>query len=148
MKKYIKFLSVVFTAVILFLQFDGTAVNAVELDDDDPISINNIDMNGYEYVHSTRTLSTKIDWQHYHSNPKSTTDTVSHAVSRAVHTTANVTVNSTFDAMAAKVGLEAEVGRGVSTTRTTTVTWTIPGNSSFILKYGSKVVAARGTENY
>jgi len=148
LKKYRKFLSVIFMTLILILQFGGTAVNAAELDEDDSISINNIDINGYEYVHSSRTLSTKIDWQHYHSNPKSTTDTVSRSVSRTVNTTANVSVNSTFNAMTAKVGYQAEVGLGVSTTRTTTVTWTIPARSTYVLRYGSRVAAARGTENY
>lgn len=137
-------LKTILLSIIFFasLSFSTNALAAT-------VSPNYIDFTGYEYVHSTGSTNHKeVSWQHLHTNPLGVTASVSYAVSRTKYSNANVSVESSFNVMVTKVGVSAEVGWGKSSTETTTVTWYLPANSTYLLRYGNMYAQASGTENY
>lgn len=108
----------------------------------------NVDMNGYEYVHSYHSVNQKQEFTHIHKNPKPTTDTVTHSVTVTESTTGNLSVNALIDKVIAKVGIGVQVGYGTTKSKTTSITWELPPNSTYMLRAGSNWVKAEGTENY
>lgn len=106
-----------------------------------------IPYDGYDYVKSSESTYLDITWSHYHSNPGSTTDTVTHSVSRTKETNATVSTSASFNTMVAEVGIGTEVGWGSSKNVTTSVTYTIPARTNYTLRYGSRAVKTSGYEN-
>lgn len=123
----------------------GNSVSAAET----AITPAAVDMNGYEYVHSSGTKNNKtIDWTHIHTNPSGVTATVTRSVERSLYSTATVSAESSFKMMEQKVGVTAELSLGGSSTRTTSVSWNLPANSTYQLRFGSYYGTASGKENY
>ena len=107
-----------------------------------------IDLNGYEYIHSTAKTGVRISWEHEHMNPNNVTAAVTRSVSRELNASATVSATSSFKIMQQKVGFTAEVSLGTSKTTTTSITWNVPANSTYLLRFGSRYAQATGKENY
>lgn len=101
---------------------------------------------GYAYELSSKNTYFDIDWNHVHRNPSSTADSVTYEVSRTKSTSANVSTSASFDAMVAQVGIGAEMGWGSSGTVATSITHSIPGHTTYKLRYGSRAVKTTGYE--
>ena len=104
------------------------------------------DMSGYEYVHSSSSRNNQLEFQHLAKNPSSVTDSVSYSVAVTQSSSANVATSATFKSMVAEVGVSTQVELGTSTTKTLSITWSIPANSNYLLRAGSSWVQASGTE--
>jgi len=104
------------------------------------------DISGYEYIHSTTSKSKKTEFSHVHKNTGSGTDSVSYSVQISRATSANVSSSITFKGMVAEAGVATQVGLGTSTTKATTITWSIPGKKTYKLRAGSNWVKESGTE--
>lgn len=100
-----------------------------------------------EYVHKTTEYLNKVDWSHESNNPTSIVQSTSYSVQRTKKADFKVKYSETVDAMVAKVGLDIEVTIGTQTSVTESHTWSIPGYSTYILYYGSKLVKESGYEN-
>ncbi|SOC44954.1 hypothetical protein [Ureibacillus acetophenoni] len=107
-----------------------------------------IDLNGYEYIHNWGTTGQEVTWQHEATNPSGITSAVTRSVSREKYSSGTYSANATFKGMQWEVGVSAEVSDGESITETTSVTWNIPPNSTYLLRFGSKFGQASGTEKY
>ncbi|WP_430791062.1 hypothetical protein VBD025_08120 [Virgibacillus flavescens] len=105
-----------------------------------------IPYDGYAYDLSSKNTYLDIDWRHVHRNPGSATDTVTHTVSRTKSTSASVSTTASFNAMVSEVGIGAEVGWGSSDTVSTSITYSIPGYTTYELRYGSRAVKTTGYE--
>jgi len=122
-----------------------------EYDNAPPVTLPSIaprasDMSGYEYVHSSSSRNNQLEFQHLAKNPSSTTDSVSYSVAVTQSSSANVATSATFKSMVAEVGVSTQVQLGTSTTKTLSITWSIPANSNYLLRAGSSWVQASGTE--
>ncbi|MDM5352380.1 hypothetical protein QUF65_16165 [Lysinibacillus sphaericus] len=104
------------------------------------------DMTGYEYIHSSSSRNNQLEFQHLAKNPSSATDSVSYSVAVTQSSSANVATSATFKSMVAEVGVSTQVELGTSTTKTLSITWSIPANSNYLLRAGSSWVQASGTE--
>lgn len=104
------------------------------------------DMSGYEYIHSSSSRNNQLEFQHLAKNPSSATDSVSYSVAVTQSSSANVATSATFKSMVAEVGVSTQVELGTSTTKTLSITWSIPAKSNYLLRAGSSWVQASGTE--
>lgn len=146
MKKFLNIKKIIMIFLVLGILFFGAAsISASSLKDRDA-QIQYIPYDGYAYNIATKNTYTDISWKHYHSNPGSTTDTVTHTVSRTKSSSANVSASTSFNVMVTKVGIGTEIGWGKSNLVETSVTYTIPAKTNYELQYGSRAVKTTGYE--
>lgn len=130
-----------------YTEYKATESQSKPTNKNSDFSLNAIDLNGYEYIHSYATRDNKLEFSHLHENTGTSEDSVNYTVSVTQSASATVSASASFDIMIAKAGFSAEVQLGVSRTKSLSVTWTIPPKSKYLLRAGSSWIKASGTEN-
>ncbi|MCP8616356.1 hypothetical protein [Salirhabdus salicampi] len=103
---------------------------------------------GYTYSHLDDYAYKEVEFQHEHTNNSPTTDSVTYSVSVTESADASTTVSVSLDGMVASAGVDTQVGWGVTTSETLSITWSVPAYSTYRLRAGSEWVKASGTETY
>lgn len=107
-----------------------------------------IPYDGTEYSMINKTLYKKKSWGTVIKNNSTVNDSVSRTVSRTKFAEGHVGIAAesalNWKVIKGKIGINAEVGFGASTTTSVSYTWNIPAKTTTTISTGSKAVESRG----
>jgi hypothetical protein len=129
--------------LVLMFTFILFSLNSITVAAIQPYAI--IQPTKWVYTKSSETKSYVKTFQHTHTNTSSGTDSVTYSVAISQYSEGTVSTQVEFNAIVAKATVGAQVSYGVSTTKTLSITWSIPPYTTRTLEAGHRFVKTTGT---